>query len=70
MSQSFHESLASANRVVALCGAGLSAASGLGVHPLFPASNFPRLSAAQEDGGETTKPLNSLLPKHLLVTLL
>jgi len=35
--QSFRESLANANRVVALCGAGLSAASGLGVHSLLPA---------------------------------
>jgi hypothetical protein len=31
--QSFRETLANANRVVALCGAGLSAASGLGVRP-------------------------------------
>lgn len=30
--QSFRETLANANRVIALCGAGLSAASGLGVH--------------------------------------
>lgn len=29
--QSFRECLAGANRVIALCGAGLSAASGLGV---------------------------------------
>ena len=31
-------------------------------------ANFSRLSAAQEDGGEIMKPLNSLLPKHFLVT--
>ena len=33
--QSFRETLANANRVIALCGAGLSAASGLGVIPLL-----------------------------------
>lgn len=68
--QSFRESLASANRVIALCGAGLSAASGLGVRPLIPTANLSRPSAAQEDGGEIMKPLSSLLRKHLPVTLL
>jgi NAD-dependent SIR2 family protein deacetylase len=33
--QSFREALAKANRVLALCGAGLSAASGLGVVPIM-----------------------------------
>jgi hypothetical protein len=68
--QSFRESLVNANRVIALCGAGLSAASGLGVSPSINLCSLPRLSVVQEDGGETMKLQNSQLRKRSLVTLL
>ena len=69
--QSFREALANANRVIALCGAGLSAASGLGVRPtnLLPSLTcHSRRSAVQVAGGETTKQPVSQPPKHSPVT--
>ena len=69
--QSFRDALVSANRVVVLCGAGLSTASGLGVflqsRPQIKLTHN-RHSEAPAGGGEITRQRKLQHQKHLPVT--